>query len=109
MQARRSSSSRVYGAKYPVMSRISCVSPAANVSVKPSLFPTIAMFDVTKPSYAFNVDTIGCSEPPAHSVRYRITPLGITGALNKYALAVPVEAHWLLTMLTVRSPMNGGP
>jgi len=41
----------VYGAKYPAISRISCVNPcAASALVDPSMFGTIAMFDVTNPS-----------------------------------------------------------
>ena len=42
------------------MSRINCVYPyAASASVEPSMFGTIAMFDVMNPSEAFKVATTG--------------------------------------------------
>ena len=48
----------LYGAKYPVMSSINCVVPCAQASVLPSVLGTMAMFEVTAPSTAFNVETL---------------------------------------------------
>src|SRR5262249_23091013 len=75
-----------YGAKYPEMSRINCVvPPPAKASVEPFTLGTMARFEVTKPSFAFNVDTIGWVWPSAHNVRYPNVGLGITVALKTYA------------------------
>ncbi len=64
------------------MSRINCVKPCANASVEPSIFGTIAIFDVMNPSYAFSVDTPGCVCPSAYNVRYPNVGLGTTVALK---------------------------
>jgi hypothetical protein len=58
-----------YGAKYPEISRISCVVPCAKASLLPLVLGTMAMFDVIAPSLAFSVETVGCGEPSGHSVR----------------------------------------
>ena len=87
----------LYGAKYPEMSRISCVNPAAYASMEPSSVGTIAMFDVTEPSEAFRVETLGCVSLCGHSVRYDIGPGGATVALNTKAFDVSGGAHGLVT------------
>src|SRR5689334_10963964 len=99
-----------YGAKYPEISRISCVSAFANASMEPllTLLGTIAMFDVTNPSRAFSVETTGCCWPAGHNVRKPRGPLaGTTVALKTYALALLGGWHGLPTTLIVRSPWNG--
>jgi hypothetical protein len=48
-----------YGAKYPEMSRIKCAGLEPKALTDPLVVGTIAMFDVTEPSMAFNVDTSG--------------------------------------------------
>ena len=65
----RLSFSLINGAKYPEMSRIICVTPAANASVLPSLLGTIAMFDVIAASTAFRVETVGWPCASGHNVR----------------------------------------
>src|SRR5579871_1782580 len=91
------------------MSRINWVYPAAKVSVEPSRFGTMAIFDVTRPSNAFSVDASGRVSLSGHKVRNPKAPLGTTVALKTYAAAVVGGAHGLLAMGTVRSPMNGWP
>ena len=49
----------IYGAKYPEMSRIKCAGLEPKALTDPLVVGTIAMFDVTEPSMAFNVDTSG--------------------------------------------------
>lgn len=102
--------SSTHGAKYPEMSRMSWVYPLpAYASVEPFALGTIAIFDVTNPSRAFNVDTCGWFSPSGHSVRYPRAPSGTTVALNTYPPALLGGAHKLSAMLTVISPVNGCP
>jgi hypothetical protein len=54
---------RIYGAKYPEMSRIKCAGLEPKALTEPLVVGTIAMFEVIEPSMAFNVDTKGCVAP----------------------------------------------
>ena len=67
---------KFYGAKYPEISRISCVVPCPQASLLPSTLGTMAMFDVIAPSLAFS------GEPSGHSVRKYSGPCGIAVALK---------------------------
>src|SRR5580698_4013834 len=99
----------LYGAKYPEISRINCVEPWAHASVLPSVLGTMAMFDVTAPSLAFSVDTVGCGSPSGHSVRKLSVPCGIAVALNTYPSEVAGGPQGLVCTLIVFSPLNGCP
>src|SRR5208283_5966959 len=59
-----------YGAKYPLMSRITCVGFVTNTLIAP-LVPagTIAAFATTLPSNEFRVETSGCACPVGHVLR----------------------------------------
>src|ERR1700690_868429 len=80
---------RPYGAKYPFISRITCVRPSTKTLIAP-LVPagTIAAFATTLPSNEFSVETNGCVAPVGHAVRYGNTPSGTTVTFNEYAAAV---------------------
>ena len=56
--------------------------------MEPSVVGTIARFEVTSPSTAFSVDTVGWFWPSGHNVRYPNLPDGITVALKTYACDV---------------------
>src|ERR1700690_2509963 len=79
---------RPYGAKYPLISRITCVRPSTKILIAP-LVPagTIAAFATTLPSNEFSVETNGCPAPVGHAVRYGNPPSGTTVTFNEYAAA----------------------
>ena len=76
-----------YGAKYPNMSSTRRVGLLGNALMLLLDVGTIARFDVTAPSNAFNVDTAGWLCPCGHNVRYPSAPAGTTVALSTYACA----------------------
>ena len=63
------------------------MSEDAKASIDPFVVLTIAMFDVTDPSCAFNVDTSGCGVPSGQSVRKPSGPEGTTVAFVTIAWA----------------------
>jgi len=72
-----------YGAKYPLMSRITCVRPVTNTLIVPSApAGTIAAFATTLPSNEFRVETRGCADPVGHVVRNESGPSGTTVTLS---------------------------
>ena len=48
---------------------MSCVLSVTKALIDPFVVGTMAMFEVTVPSYAFSVETSGCASPCGHSVR----------------------------------------
>src|SRR4051794_1678095 len=90
------------------MSRISCTGLLGNALMFPFVVGTIAMLDVTHPSTAFNVATVGCVAPCGQSVKYPSGPGGTTVALNTCAWAVDGTPHPLSVAATGRTPLNGG-
>jgi len=73
-----------YGAKYPLMSSITCVGLVTNTLIAASVpAGTIAAFATTLPSQEFNVETSGCGEPAGHAVRKENGPSGTTVTLSE--------------------------
>src|SRR2546428_7953057 len=68
-----------YGAKYPLMSRMTLVELLTNIDTAP-LLPagTIAAFATTLPWNEFSVETSGCDCPVGQAVRYVRGPAGTT-------------------------------
>jgi|SRR5580700_1662027 hypothetical protein len=92
------------------MSKINWVYPLpANASIEQSVFGTIAILEVVKPSRALKVGTDGCCRGSPHNVRYPKEPLGTAVSLNVYAAELARGAHELDAMFTVNSPLKGWP
>jgi len=94
------------GAKYPLMSRISCVALDENASIDPFVVGTIAILEAITPSSAFSVDTTGCALPSGHSVRYPKPPVGTTVAFSTKAFALDGIPQELPVTLTGSAPLN---
>ena len=88
------------GAKYPLMSSISCVELDENASIDSFVVGTMAMLEAITPSSAFSVDTNGCASFSGHSVRNPKPPVGTTVAFSTKASAlegIPQELPFTLT------------
>src|SRR5260370_30265926 len=65
------------------------------------------MFEVTKPSTAFRVETNGRTAPCGHSVKYPSEPGGTTVALSTYDWAVAGAPQTVASTFTLIVPLNG--
>ena len=90
------------------MSSTRCTGFDANELIKPFAVGTIARFDVTTPSLAFNVETRGRAVPCGQSVRKLKGPGGTTVAFKTKDWAVAGAPQPLNITLTSIVPVNGG-
>ena len=97
---------QLLGAKYPLISSISCVELDENASIDPFVVGTIAMSEAITPSSAFNVDTTGCASFSGHSVRYPKPNVGTTVAFSTKASALDGIPQELPVTLTGNVPLN---
>jgi hypothetical protein len=75
----------------------------------PLIVGTMARFEVTAPSSAFNVDTTGMVCPCGHNVMYPSGPGGTAVTLNTSACAVEGIPQALALTATTSEVMGGDP
>jgi hypothetical protein len=106
--ARLSLCAATYGAKYPNRSSTRCVGLSGKTLTDPLLDGTIARFEVTAPSTALSVATVGCGCPCGHMVMKPSGPGGTTVALKTYAFAAAGTSQPLPVTSTFLVVVKGG-